>query len=297
MTDQAAKLRRITESGIYRPLPESSNSNCRVIAVTSGKGGVGKTNITVNLALALISLGKRVIIIDADIGLANIDVVLGITPQYDISSVINGARKMTEIISEGPYGLKFIAGGSITNEIVALSDWQLDKMARGFIELEDFTDIILIDTGAGISKNVLSFVMAAPEVLVVTTPEPTSMADAYGIIKMLKMRNAYPKINLVVNRAESHFDSEDAKRKLIAVSKRFLGIEVGYMGDVPNDPLVSQCVRKQQPFFAVNPAAPASQGIQAMANKIAGTHDNSPQENLGGMRQFFTRLGKIIIGS
>ena len=294
MSDQAAKLRRIAESGIYRPMVESS-SNCRVIAVTSGKGGVGKTNITVNLALALISLGKRVIIIDADIGLANIDVVLGITPQYDISSLLNGSKKLTEIISEGPYGVRFIAGGSITSEIVMMSDWQLDKMARSFVELEEFTDIILIDTGAGISKNVLSFVMAAPEVLVVTTPEPTSMADAYGIIKMIKMRSAQPNISLIVNRAESQLDSEDAKRKLIAVSKRFLGVDVGYAGDIPNDPVVSQCVRKQQPFFAVSPNAPASKSIYAVAEKIAGMASDNPTVQ-NGVKQFFTRLGRIIIG-
>lgn len=295
MSDQAAKLRRITESGIYRPFPENKN-NCRIIAITSGKGGVGKTNITVNLALALISIGKRVIIIDADIGMANIDVVLGIKPQYDISSVLNGNKKLTEVISEGPHGLRFIAGGTITNEIIAMSEWQLDNMARSFIELEEFTDIILIDTGAGISKNVLSFVMAAPEVLVVTTPEPTSMADAYGIIKMIKMRNLHPNISLIVNRAENHADSEDTKRKLLAVSRRFLGFEVGYLGDIPNDPLVSQCVRKQQPFFAVHPNGPASRSIHALAKKIVGA-ESCNQTVQSGVMQFFTRLGRIMTGN
>ncbi len=220
MQDQAEKLRQLSSQILRTENYADIDGQARVIAVTSGKGGVGKTNITVNLALALINMGKRVLIIDADIGLANIDVLLGVVPQYDLSAVFQGEKKITEVVSEGPGGIKFIAGGTVDG-FLGLKDWQLENIISNFVELEEFFDIILIDTGAGVSQNVLSFVLAVNEVLVITTPEPTSIADAYGIIKVISGRNTSARTRLLVNRADRESDAIATSKRLQMVAKKF----------------------------------------------------------------------------
>lgn len=291
MGDQAEKLRQISQSRILRKVTPPVH-NTRVITVTSGKGGVGKTNFTINLAIALIKLGKRVVIIDADLGLANIDVVLGITPQYDLNHVFSGKKTVREVITQGPEGIKFIAGGTVVKEIFALKDWQIEKFINSISDLEEFTDIILIDTGAGISQNVLSFVLAANEVIVVTTPEPTAVADAYGIIKVTSLQNNSAQIKLVVNRAENVYEAEQTAKKLWIVAERFLNIDVKYLGYIFNDPCVSQAVKKQQPFLVTYPNCEATKCIYQLA-KLLCEEKQGNKEN-SGIKGFLDRMTSLF---
>jgi flagellar biosynthesis protein FlhG len=209
MKDQAEKLRQVIDnlksrqaaSQAAMPVPPVKRS-ARVITVTSGKGGVGKTNITINLAIALSEMGKKVVILDADFGLANIDVLFGIVPRHSLVDVIKNRKNILEILSEGPMNTRFISGGSGVEEMVKLDRAQLQKFVENISLLDKIADVILVDTGAGLSENVMSFVMAADEVLLVTTPEPTSITDAYALIKMVSNRDREKKIKVIINRAE-----------------------------------------------------------------------------------------------
>lgn len=220
MKDQADRLRQIIDNLKLRQamnqaalLAGIKKKTARVITVTSGKGGVGKTNITINLAIALSELGKRVIILDADFGLANIDVLFGIVPQFTLVDVINNKKNILEVLADGPKNIKFISGGSGVEELVKLEKAQLERFVENISLLDKLADIILIDTGAGLSENVMSFVMAADEVLLVTTPEPTSITDAYALIKMVSNRNREKVIKVIVNRAENVGEADDILNK------------------------------------------------------------------------------------
>ena len=191
MHDQAERLRQLLKNS--KNSTQSNNlkkmtSNTRIIAVTSGKGGVGKTNFTINLAISLSNLGYSVIVIDADIGLANVDVLLGLTPKETLTSVLNQNKRITDIIIDGPNGVKIIAGGSGIYDMLQLDNNSLEYFKNQLLEIENQFDFVLIDTGAGISETVMGFVISANEVILITTPEPTSITDAYALIKALKIR-------------------------------------------------------------------------------------------------------------
>ena len=205
MEEQAKELRAILGTGTdTRSERTDRNHKTRIIAITSGKGGVGKTNLAVNMSIAYAQLGKKVILIDGDLGMANVNVLLNIVPQYNLMQVINGQKKMSEIILDTEFGIKFIAGANGFSKIANLSVEELDNFAKEFSALSN-ADIIIIDTGAGIANNVLQFVAAADEVYVVTTPEPTAITDAYGIIKIIttELVNRDINLKLLVNRVHS----------------------------------------------------------------------------------------------
>ncbi len=287
MIDQAQKLREIVKGNASTTLLTTPT---RVIAVTSGKGGVGKTNLSVNLGIALAQMENRVLLFDADLGLANVDVVLGLAPQYNLSHVLQGTKSMDEVITQGPGGLKVIPSGSGDYKLANLNEYALEECLQQLNKIEEFTDIMIVDTGAGISNSVLKFVLAAEEVLIVTTPEPTAITDAYGILKMIIQHDLESKVNLVVNMVKNETEGKEVMERLASVSKRFLGVELESLGFIPYDQTVSKSIKAQQPFMLSQPRSLAAQSVRMLAEKLLH------RENIAkkGSRVFFERLFKKI---
>lgn len=262
----------------------------RVIAVTSGKGGVGKTNLAVNLGVALVQQGKRVALLDADLGLANVDLVLGIDPQYTLSDVVYGERALAEVIVQGPAGLQVVAGGSGVYELANLSQWRLERFLRALETLDASLDVLLLDTGAGIGRQVLSFALASRELVVVTTPEPPAMADAYSIIKLVAVRCPEARLWVVVNMVPSHREGEAVFQRLATVAQRFLGVRPEYLGSLPRDEAVVRAVQRQEPFVLAFPHAPASRAVAAIASRLLGL----PKPDTGGVATMLQRILRFI---
>lgn len=297
MTDQAEKLRQVIDNlklkqAVNRVLAPAApvKRNARVITVTSGKGGVGKTNITINLAIALSEQGQRVIILDADFGLANIDVLFGIVPQYTLLDVIKNKKNILEVLTEGPRNTKFISGGSGVEDLVKLDRQQIARFVENMSLLDKLADIIIVDTGAGLSENVMSFVAAADEVLLVTTPEPTSITDAYALIKMVSNRDRTKTIRVIVNRSESSSEANDVLNKLVLVADRFLGIKLEPAGYILHDESVVKAVKQQQPFSIVYPKSQAARNIREISDKLIQREDSNQQNRNNGVRGFLSRL-------
>lgn len=280
-----AKAPAVTASGYNAP------PRARVIAVSSGKGGVGKTNMAVNLSLALSKLGRQVILFDADLGLANADLLLGIQPRYNLTHFFQGGRSLAEIMCEGPLGLKVIPTGSGISSLADLGPQERERVLSHFALIEEDADYLVVDTGAGISRNVVSFATAAEEILVVTTPEPTARLDAYGLIKVLAQDGYSGRIRVIVNMAENGAEGEEVGRLMETLAGRFLNIHVEMLGVVPRDRAVTTAVRAQKPFMIEQPNSPAAQAVMAMATAISQVHmAHAP----AGLRGFLERLGGIL---
>lgn len=269
-------------------------SQCRTIAVTSGKGGVGKSSLVANLALALGARGKQVIVFDADLGMANLDVIFGVRPRFTLYHVVEGKKSLLDIITSVNERVKLFAGGSGLSSLADLEDDVRMNILESLAQIRQYADILLIDTGAGLSSNVIEFLRYADEVLLVSTPEPTSMADAYGIIKTLaKSEEPFPKVSVIVNRAASSVEAVGVSSRLSTVSKKFLDAEVQYKGYVLEDELVSKAVRSQKPFTTVFPDSKASLCVQKLADSIGGASLNRPMVKkrgfLGGLMSLFVR--------
>ncbi len=298
MKDQAEKLRQIIDNLKMRQAATQANflnsvkkKNARVITVTSGKGGVGKTNVTINLAIAMSEMGLKVIILDADFGLANIDVLFGIIPKYTLVDVINNRKNILEILCDGPNNnIKFISGGSGVEELVKLEKSQIERFVENISLLDKLADIIIIDTGAGLSDSVMSFVMAADEVLLVTTPEPTSITDAYALIKMVSNRDKDKIIKVIVNRAESVNEANDILGKLSLVAEKFLSLRIHHLGYILNDELVVKAVKMQQPFSLVFPKSHAAKYIREVSKKLIDVEEGQTSNANTGIKSFVTRL-------
>jgi len=260
--DQAANLRRL----VLEKKTDSA-STTRTIVITSGKGGVGKTSLSVSLAIAIAQDGKSVTLLDADLGLANINVILGIIPKYNLYHVIKGKKKLKDIIIEVPEGIKIIAGASGFQQLANLDVKQRDEFINSISELAN-DDFLIVDTGAGISQNVLSFVMAADEVIVVTTPEPTAITDAYGIIKAIASQSNEKHIKLIVNRAQSVAEGKRVAQRVINIAGQFLNIKVEELGFVYEDLYVPKSVRNQKPFIVSYPNSKASGCVKIIADRI-----------------------------
>ncbi|MBC2711736.1 MAG: MinD/ParA family protein [Desulfosarcina sp.] len=249
----------------------------RVIAITSGKGGVGKTNIVANLGYALCKAGKRVLIFDADLGLGNLDVLLGLTPQYNLSHVIEGKKKLSEIIISGPGSLKILPASSGIQELTKLTFSQKFEIFNKLNELLSGYDIVLIDTAAGISSNVLYFNAAASEIMVVVTPEPTSITDAYALMKILSVKYQEKHFRLLVNLAKNAKEAEDVSRQLCLVANRFLDVSIEYFGNVLVDDNVKVGVRKQKVVSEIAPMTQASRNFAELAHKLARSKPMIPR--------------------
>jgi len=258
-----------------------------VIAVASGKGGVGKTNVTANLAVALSRLGQRVCVLDADLGLANLDVVLGLTPEWSLLHVLRGERGLAEVMVDGPAGVRVIPAASGFEELTALTPADRMRLLDEVDALDGSLDVLLVDSAAGISTNVLYFSAAATDTLVVITPEPTALTDAYALIKLLASRYGRREFLVMVNMAAGSADAEAAFQRLGRVAERFLRVRLEYLGYVPFDDAVSQCVRQQQPVLLAAPASPASLALARLAERVGARPPSGPT---GGMQFFLQRL-------
>jgi flagellar biosynthesis protein FlhG len=291
--DQAEKLRKMVQQQQIIP-----RRIARVITVTSGKGGVGKSSVSVNLAIALSKLGKRVIIIDADFGLANIEVMLGIRPQYNLADLMFRGKSLTDIITQGPENIGFISGGSGIQELTSLTRDQIVYLIQKLVELDEKADIIIIDTGAGIADSVLEFVAASSEVLLVATPEPTSITDAYALLKTLNRKTDFSLqetvIKTVANRIDTYEEGKELYDKLSLVVNKFLNIKLEYLGAIPQDGNVSKAVMRQKPAIMLYPNSHFSKAIEGFANSICEYEPDNSQGKKG-IAQLFTYLLKSRI--
>lgn len=293
MGDQAEELREImrqrknSKNGSPELNGIKNNGKTRTIAVSSGKGGVGKTNIAINLALSYAQLGKKVVVMDADLGLANVNVMLGIIPKYNLYHVIRKQKKMRDIIQDTSYGIQIVAGASGFSKIANLSEEERNSFVD---ELQDLfaADILIIDTGAGVSNNVLSFIAAADDVIIVTTPEPTAITDAYGIIKIIatEIENLDLGLKLVVNRVKSVTEAKKVAERVINIAGQFLNLRVDYLGFVYDDELVHNAVVKQKPFLVLDSKGKASMCIRHLMGRL----ENIEYKEGSGIAGFLKRL-------
>jgi len=282
MADQAEKLRELV-----RDKNAIVQKKTRIIAISSGKGGVGKTNLSINLALAYAQIGKKVIVMDADLGLANVNVVLGIIPKYNLYHLIRRQKKMRDIIIDTNYGIKIVAGASGFSKIANLSEDERSNFIRELSELS-FADVIIIDTSAGVSNNVISFIAAADEAFIITTPEPTAITDAYGIIKIIatEIDNLNLGLKLIVNRVKSVTEGKKVAERVINIAGQFLNLKVDYLGFVYEDTAVQNSVIKQRPFFVTDPKGKASICVK----HIVGRLENIEYREGGGITRFLSKL-------
>ncbi len=250
--DQAENLR-----SIIKRQNQKNIKNARVIAVTSGKGGVGKSSVSINLALQYIKLGKKVVILDADFGLANIEVMFGVIPKFNLSDLMFRGKELKEIITTGPEGVQFISGGSGIAKLVNLDKEQIKRLVSKLSELEEIADVIIIDTGAGISSSVMEFLMACPEIIIVTTPEPTSITDSYALLKALSMYDGFnreiTRVKVIANKVSSLDEGRNLYEKLSMVVSQFLKIHIELLGIVPQDNNITKAVMKQKPVSIMYP--------------------------------------------
>ena len=273
------KHSRIQRNGRAAAAPPPSRPRRRVIAVTSGKGGVGKTNIVTNLAIALSRQGVRVLVLDGDLGLANVDLLLGIAPQFDLQDVVLGNRTLRDILLEGPDGIRVIPASSGVEELANLDEYRMEVLFRSLAELESETDIILIDAPSGIGHHATSLVQGADQVLVVTTPEPTAFSDAYAMIKVLVKRPLRAAPALLVNQADSEDSALAVARRVKGVAKRFLNLDIEYWGYVLADESVPKSVLRQEPFLSTYPYSPAASCIYQLARRVLGQPDRTGSDN------------------
>lgn len=285
--DQAQNLRKYVNRTHVTPTEDITSSNdAKIITISSGKGGVGKTNFSVNLAIALAKLGRRVSLIDADLGLANVDVLMDLVPKYNLNHFIRMEKTIEDIIIEGPYGLNIISGGSGLLEMANLNKDNLKRLIDGLQILNERSDYIIIDTGAGLSDSVISFVEAAHDVILIVTPDPTSITDAYALIKNIHQMEKNLKI--VVNRVDSNKEGYEVFNKIHLAAKRFLNSEIKHLGFIYEDSSVKKSVNLQTPVIIAFPNSLASKGIEMIAYNIENNNVFNPEPNT--FKNFINKL-------
>jgi flagellar biosynthesis protein FlhG len=298
MEDQAQALREIMgkvntsddrRDAVDKRDPAAPNrgKKTRIIAVASGKGGVGKTNLSVNLAIAYAKMGKKVIVMDADLGLANVNVMLNMIPKFNLYHVIRKQKTMREIILDTEYGIQIVAGASGFSKIANLTDEERQSFISELYTLSQ-ADIVIIDTAAGVSANVLGFVAAADDAIIVTTPEPTAITDAYGIIKIIatEIENLNIGLKLVVNRVKTVTEGRRVAERIINISGQFLNLKVEYLGCIYDDPIVGASVLKQKPFIVQDPRSKAAISVAHLVSRIEKTEFSDDQ----GIGRFIKKL-------
>lgn len=285
--DQAQSLRQLVSSQDSKRAP-GGGASARIITVCSGKGGVGKSNFTLNFALALKAMGRRVLLFDADIGMANIDVLMGVSAKYNLYHLLRREADIGQIIQRGPGDLPFIAGGSGMDELFSLSETDLDYFTTQIANIADTMDFILFDTGAGLSKETLKFITSADDCLVVTTPEPTAITDAYALMKVV--HNSYPDVpfKLIVNQAGDEREARGTSDKIRMAASRFLQLEISFLGFISSDVHVVQAVKKQVPFSVAFPNSAAAKDVQRLARNYLAA-DSAETTKVQGIKGFFNK--------
>lgn len=289
--DQAEQLRNIVKQ------QNKKQRSARVITVTSGKGGVGKSNVSVNLAIQMSRLRKRAVILDADFGLANIEVMLGMRPQYNLADMMFRGKDVKDIICTGPEDIGFISGGSGLREMTNLNKDQILSLVRTMYELDHYADVVIIDTGAGISDTVIELVASSSEVLLVATPEPTSITDAYALLKTLHRHDGFEagstSIKMIGNRIQSYEEGKELYLKLNTVVNKFLGMEMEYLGAIPYDEYLPRAVMQQQPVSLAYPDAPSARAMLELAMVLEDEKKEiEPMDTAHGLAGLFTKIFK-----
>jgi len=278
MADQAENLRELV----------GKKHEIRVVSVSSGKGGVGKSSISINLAIAISRLGVRVLVVDADFGLANVDVMLGVTTKYDVSHFLSGKRTLQEIIQLGHEGVRFISGGSGVKDLLDMDEDQLAGLLSGLVRLEAPIDFIIIDTGAGINETVMQLILASSETIVVITPEPTSILDAYALVKTIVKRDATHPIHVLINKSENKKEAQRVQEGFIEIVGRHLGKNANPLGIIAYDQEVPKSIKRQIPITVSDPGSPTSREIEGIARAILDLPNEKPSGSL--LSRMFSRL-------
>lgn len=292
MIDQAEALRRLandTTRVTEKINSEEKTKTTKIITVTSGKGGVGKSNFVVNLAISLQQKGEKVLIFDADLGMGNDDVLMGLYPRYNIFDILSTDKTLNDIIIEGPAGVKLVPAGSGLNKVQELQENERKRFLKNLEALDEF-DYILMDTGAGVSKDILSFISASEELIIITTPEPTSLTDAYSLIKATDYFKLKDKAKVIVNKAFTKKEGEDTYKKFKKAVDKFLKIEVEYLGCILDDKKLVMSVRAQKPFMILYPNCTAARDIEGITSRIM----QEDIKSLEGAKGLFKRLFNIF---
>ena len=292
MTDQATRLRQMVGAeSVVTPITSAQAeawANVRVVAITSGKGGVGKTNLAVNLAIALQKRGRRVLIIDADLGMANVDILLGTASRKHLLDLLHPEVKLDDVIAQTPHGIQYISGGSGIEKALEYDHAEKLLLQQKLADCATRADFILVDTGAGLGRNVMDFILAADEVLLVTTPEPTSLTDAYAVMKAYSIYAAQKNLRLIINRVYEVKESHEVAQKLRRAADKFLHMPVDCLGYVFEDTAVTKAVRRQMPLLRAEPGAAAARCIDALAESlITGGEMNIKRGWKGFLQQIF----------
>ncbi len=296
MSDQASRLRNLVESRaeeeakareigeLYFDMAEDT----RVIAITSGKGGVGKTNLAVNLAVGLQLAGQRVMLIDADIGMANVNLLMGAVTNRSLIDLLKDGVQLEDVVENGVAGVKYISGVAGVEAALNLNRAEQKRLHKKLGRCSEMADIIVIDTGAGLNRNVIEFVLAAEEVILITTPEPTALADAYAVIKAYTIYTDRRNIKLVVNRIREEEECDEVVEKINQTTKNFLGLSIDCLGYIYDDKAVRDAVQRQEPFLIANPDSSASRCISELVKSLlSGRRMESVSK---GWRAFLDRL-------
>ena len=278
MADQAQNLRELVKK----------RQEVRVFSVTSGKGGVGKTSIAVNLAIALSRLGVRVLVVDADFGLANVDVMLGATSKFDISYFLRGEKTLQEIIQLGTEGVRFISGGSGVYDLLNISEEQLTEVLARIVKLDAPIDFIIIDTCAGINDNIINMVLASSETIIVTTPEPTAILDAYALVKTIIKRDSSHPIHVLINKCDSRKEAQRVQDGFIEVVGRHLGKNISPLGLITYNHEVPLSIKRQVPIMVSNPVGATAKEIEQIARSVLDLPRAKPSGNI--LSKVFGRL-------
>jgi len=282
--DQAAKLRELIES------THGVTATQRVVAVASGKGGTGKSTLSVNMAIAMRRAGKRVLVIDADFGLANVDLMLGVSSENSLAQVLSGDIDPNDVMQTGLEGVQFLSGGSGVEALLSMEGEAADAMISRLLQIKCDADIILLDTGAGVNPIVLRMIAAANETVIVTTPEPTAVMDAYALIKTASQREPKPIFRLIVNRVENRREAVEIPEAIISLARKNLSSTIDLLGTVATDPVIPYSIKRQIPVLVSHPSSQVAMDIDAAARRLVGV--STPTRSTG-LSAFITRLLRI----
>ncbi|WP_027624816.1 MinD/ParA family protein [Clostridium lundense] len=280
MLDQADRLRKLAKDVDEKV--ENNNKGVKIITVTSGKGGVGKSNFVVNLAIAIQMKGKKVMIFDADVGMGNDDVLMGFLPKYNVNDIIFNNMNIEDVLIEGPYGVKLLPGGTGLTKVEEITEEKREKFINKIKELNDL-DYIIMDTGAGISKSVLGFIACSEDLIIITTPEPTSLTDAYSLLKAVDHFEIKSSAKVIINRTLSFKEGIETYNKFSNTVNNFLNMNLEHLGNLSDDRKLVEAVRKQKPFIISFPNSSVSKEIMSIANKIMGQKEEHTGDGVEGL--------------